>query len=80
MGNKWLEADSHRVLDDPEQTVFAEALDKFSKKVWRKGRARKAARYDLAMLINPEEKLPPSNRGALKNLLKLAGSWALKWN
>ena len=62
---------SHRVLDDPQQTVFAEALDKFSKKVWRKGRARKAARYDLAMLINPEEQLPPSNRGALKKFIKI---------
>jgi glutathione synthase/RimK-type ligase-like ATP-grasp enzyme len=46
-------------------------LDKFSKKVWRKGRARKAARYDLAMLINPEETLPPSNRGALKKFIKI---------
>jgi glutathione synthase/RimK-type ligase-like ATP-grasp enzyme len=62
---------SHRDLDDPQQTVFAEALDKFSKKVWRKGRARKAARYDLAMLINTEEKLPPSNRGALKKFIKI---------
>ena len=62
---------SHRDLDDAQQTVFAEALDKFSKKVWRKGRARKAARYDLAMLINTEEKLPPSNRGALKKFIKI---------
>ncbi|MDD5320715.1 MAG: RimK family protein [Methylococcales bacterium] len=62
---------SHRDLDDSQQTVFAEALDKFSKKVWRKGRARKAARYDLAMLINKEEKLPPSNRGALKKFIKI---------
>ncbi|MFZ2170172.1 MAG: RimK family protein [Methylococcaceae bacterium] len=62
---------SHRDLDDSQQTVFAEALDKFSKKVWRKGRARKAARYDLAMLINTEEKLPPSNRGALKKFIKI---------
>jgi glutathione synthase/RimK-type ligase-like ATP-grasp enzyme len=62
---------SHRDLDDAQQTVFADALDKFSKKVWRKGRARKAARYDLAMLINTEEKLPPSNRGALKKFIKI---------
>jgi glutathione synthase/RimK-type ligase-like ATP-grasp enzyme len=62
---------SHRDLDDPQQTIFAEALDRFSKKVWRKGRARKAARYDLAILINPEEKLPPSNRGALKKFMTI---------
>ena len=62
---------SHRDLDDSQQTVFAEALDKFSKKVWRKGRARKAVRYDLAILVNTEEKLPPSNRGALKKFIKI---------
>jgi len=66
-----LKAISHRHLDDGQQTVFADALDKFSTKVWRKGRARKAARFDLAILINPEEELPPSNRGALKKFIKI---------
>ncbi|QPK63493.1 RimK family protein [Methylomonas sp. LL1] len=65
-----LTAISPRHLDDTMQTLFAEALDKFSKKVWRKGRPRKAARYDLAILINPEEKLPPSNRSALKKFIR----------
>ncbi|MGZ4956171.1 MAG: RimK family protein [Methylobacter sp.] len=66
-----LKAVSHRHLDDAQQTVFADALDKFSTKVWRKGRARKAARFDLAILVNPEEQLPPSNRGALKKFIKI---------
>lgn len=66
-----LNAVSPRSLDDAMQTLFAEALDKFSKKVWRKSRARKAARYDLAVLINPLEKLPPSNRGALKKFINV---------
>ncbi|PPK75799.1 glutathione synthase/RimK-type ligase-like ATP-grasp enzyme [Methylobacter tundripaludum] len=66
-----LKAVSHRHLDDAMQTVFADALDKFSTKVWRKGRARKAARFDLAILVNPEEQLPPSNRGALKKFIKI---------
>lgn len=66
-----LNAISPRDLDDAMQTLFAEALDKFSKKIWRKGRTRKAARYDLAILINPSEKLPPSNRGALKKFINV---------
>lgn len=74
-GQQWevsdLKAVSHRELDDAKQTFFAEALDKFSKKVWRKGRTRKTARYDLAILINVEEKLPPSNRAALKKFIKI---------
>jgi glutathione synthase/RimK-type ligase-like ATP-grasp enzyme len=60
---------SHRELDDYNQTLFANALDKFSKKIWRRSRARKSARYDLAILVNPAEKLPPSNRGALKKFI-----------
>lgn len=66
-----LSAISPRHLDDTMQTLFAEALDKFSKKVWRKSRARKTARYDLAILINPSEQLPPSNRGALKKFINV---------
>jgi len=66
-----LKAVSHRSLDDSMQTLFAEALDKFSKKVWRKSKAIKAARYDLAILVNPEEAMPPSNRGALKKFIKI---------
>lgn len=74
-GRQWevtdLKAIAHDSLDDAGQTFFAEALDKFSKKVWRKGRARKAARYDLAILVNPEEKIPPSNRAAIKKFVKI---------
>ncbi|MGR9037476.1 MAG: RimK-like ATPgrasp N-terminal domain-containing protein, partial [Gammaproteobacteria bacterium] len=73
-GQQWeithLKVISYRNLDDAQQTLFADALDRFSKKVWRKGRARKTARYDLAILVNPKEKLPPSNRGALKKFIQ----------
>ena len=72
-GQQWeitdLKAISHRNLDDENETLFAAALDKFSKKVWRKGRTRKAVRYDMAILVNPSETLPPSNRGALKKFI-----------
>jgi hypothetical protein len=66
-----LQAVSHLTLDDENETFFANALDKFSEKVWRKGRPRKTARYDLAILVNPSEKLPPSNPGALKKFISL---------
>ena len=65
-----LKAISPRDLDDGMQTLFADALDKFSKKVWRKSRTRKTARYDLAILVDPAEKLPPSNRRALTKFIK----------
>ncbi|MDF1763686.1 MAG: RimK family protein [Oleibacter sp.] len=53
-------------LDEPQQTFFAEALDSFSHKIWRNKRSAKRYKYDVAILVNPEEALPPSNKGALK--------------
>ncbi|NOT86053.1 MAG: RimK family protein [Methylococcaceae bacterium] len=73
IGNKWeiseLQAISHHSLEEAAENHFALALDKFSKKVWRKDRPKKASRFDLAILINPEEQMPPSNRGALKKFI-----------
>jgi glutathione synthase/RimK-type ligase-like ATP-grasp enzyme len=59
-------------LNDAEQDAFANALDAYDKHIWREPRSRRSARYDVAMLIDPEEKLPPSNRAALQRF-KRAG-------
>jgi len=53
-------------LSDAQEDAFAQALDKFSKKLWRKPRARRKFRFDLAMLADPADPLPPSNKRALK--------------
>lgn len=60
----------HKTLSDEEETAFSDALDTFSHDVWRPKRARKSARYDLAILANSEEKMPPSNKAALKKFVK----------
>ena len=52
-------------LDDHQQDLFAENLDRFSKKVWRNPKTKKPARYDLAIFHDPQEVLPPSNKRAL---------------
>ena len=57
-------------LTEEEEDQFASALDLFSRKIWRKPRARKQFRYDLAILIDPDEELPPSNKRALKSFEK----------
>ncbi len=57
-------------LSDPQEDAFAQALDKFSKKLWRKPRARRKFRFDLAMLVDPRETLPPSNKRALKSFIE----------
>jgi len=60
---------SHRILDDANETVFAQALDDFSRKIWRKKSSRKQYRYDLAILVDPSEQFPPSDKTALKRFI-----------
>jgi glutathione synthase/RimK-type ligase-like ATP-grasp enzyme len=57
-------------LSDPQEDAFAQALDKFSKKLWRKPRARKKFRFDIAMLVDPLDPMPPSNKRALKAFIE----------
>ncbi|MFW5721251.1 MAG: RimK family protein, partial [Bacteroidota bacterium] len=59
-------------LNDKQQDYFAEALDNFSKKVWREPRAKKPYRYDLAILYDPSEQFPPSDRKALNKFIDIA--------
>jgi glutathione synthase/RimK-type ligase-like ATP-grasp enzyme len=52
-------------LNEAQQTLFANAIDRFSKKIWHYPRSKKPSRYDLAILHDPDEKLGPSNTSAL---------------
>ncbi len=61
---------SLNTLTDPQEDGFALALDKFSKKLWRKPRTRKKFRYDIAMLHDPADPMPPSNKRALKQFIE----------
>ena len=59
-------------LNDLEQDYFANSLDRFSKRIWRTPKSNRSARYSLAILYDPEEKFPPSNKQAINKLLELA--------
>ncbi len=73
-GEEWViqsvQAVALNQLDGEDEDRFAEALDQFSRRVWRKPRSRKAARFDLAILVNPDEAMPPSDSTALKQFVK----------
>jgi glutathione synthase/RimK-type ligase-like ATP-grasp enzyme len=69
---------SLHTLADPQEDSFAEALDKFSKKLWRKPRARRQYRYDIAMLADPNEQMPPSNKRALKSFIEAGKEIAIE--
>ena len=57
-------------LNGPQRQVFIDALSGYLSKPWRTPKSRRAARFDLAILHNPKEKMPPSNGGALQKFIK----------
>ena len=67
-----VQALSLRQLSESGQDDFANALDRFNKKVWRSPRSAKPARYNLAILYDPDEKFPPSDKDALNKFLEVA--------
>lgn len=56
--------------NEAEQELFADALNNFSNRLWRKPKVRTQYRYDLAMLVDPTEPMPPSDEQALCNFTK----------
>ena len=57
-------------LTAEQEARFVEALNAFLSKRWRQPRARRQYRYDLAILHNPKESLPPSDRKALMHFVR----------
>ena len=53
-------------IDQDEEEFFGKSLEKYSTKIWRLPVAKTKFVFDLAILVNPEEKLPPSNEEALQ--------------
>lgn len=64
-----LRAGSISQLAESEQDTFANALDSFSHTLWRKPARRRQYRFDLAILHDPDETMPPSDKRALKNFI-----------
>ena len=72
--NKWeihsIRPGSLGALSNSDEDKFAAALDEYSGKIWRKPKTKKKFRYDLAILHNPQEPLPPSDKKALEKFIK----------
>lgn len=70
---KQVKAASLKALTDADdQESFALTFEKFSRKMWRKPKTPRSYRYDLAILVNPEEEFPPSDKKALRLFEKAA--------
>jgi glutathione synthase/RimK-type ligase-like ATP-grasp enzyme len=59
-------------LSEAEYLLFLEHLTEFTQTVWRTHSRVKRHRWDMAILVNPEEKVPPSNKEALSRFVKAA--------
>ncbi len=57
-------------LTPEQEKQFIDALNAFLSKRWRQPRARRQYRYDLAILHNPKEGMPPSDRKALAHFVR----------
>jgi len=52
------------------ETFFVDSLNAYMGSRWRSPKQRHQARYDLAILYNPDEALPPSDKKALKKFIE----------
>lgn len=66
-----LRATSPAGLDANEKQHFDAALDEFTRVVWKTSSTKKA-RWTLAILVNPEEQLPPSDKEAISRFVRAA--------
>lgn len=57
-------------LPGDQMDFFSEAFNSYLSYRWRKPRPKSRYRYDLAILYNPTEALPPSNKAALQKFIR----------
>jgi glutathione synthase/RimK-type ligase-like ATP-grasp enzyme len=72
----WLSIDRIRPraltrLDNGEALFFRESLHQHTKREWRDPKARSIAKYDLAVLHDPNEKMPPSSVASIKYFARI---------
>lgn len=59
-------------LNEEQRISFWNALKRFTERAWSRHRSKKRHRWEMAILYDPEELQPPSDRHALKKLIGAA--------
>jgi glutathione synthase/RimK-type ligase-like ATP-grasp enzyme len=59
-------------LANGEGEFFRESLHHHTRRDWRNPKTRTVAKYDLAVLYDPNEKMPPSSPASIKHLARIA--------
>jgi glutathione synthase/RimK-type ligase-like ATP-grasp enzyme len=65
-------------LNKTQRTKFTEHLSDFTQTVWRMRKRPKKYRWDMAILVNPVETVPPSNKEALSRFVKAAAKHSIQ--
>ncbi len=65
-------------LDDEQMAWFNGALAGYLKVPWRARRAARLPRYSIAVLHNPQDKLPPSKPATLERLVRVGAQMGLE--
>jgi len=78
----WLSIDRIRPrtitrLANGDSTFFHQSLHQHTKREWRDPKARSLSKYDLAVLHDPNEKLPPSSVDSLKHFARIAEKFSV---
>src|ERR1700719_3645410 len=73
----WLSIDRIRPrtitrLENGEGSFLRESLHHHTKREWRDPKGRSVSKYDLAVLLDPNEKMPPSSVASVKHFAKIA--------
>ncbi|MFN3234246.1 MAG: RimK family protein [Gammaproteobacteria bacterium] len=65
-------------LTEEQKTFCLKTLKEYAQKSWRSTIGNKKYRWDMAILVNHEEKLPPSNKGAINRFIKAGEKLGIK--
>jgi glutathione synthase/RimK-type ligase-like ATP-grasp enzyme len=65
-------------LKGEDRAFMAEALERHTRAQWRSAKERVPARYSIALLHDPQEKLPPSSPQTLKYLTRFAAGMGVE--
>lgn len=67
-----IERFAYTSLDEGQAVLFQSKLIHFVNTVWRAGKRRKVSRWDMAILVNPNETVLTSNKEAITRFIKAA--------
>lgn len=66
---KKIKSISLTALKKDQREFFSNSIQHYLTRRWRVQKQKSSARYDMAILYNPKEKLPPSNMAALRKFV-----------